>query len=587
MDTPENDSLRERVDRLEHELAEIKQLLRKIIPESAPLQPAPPPPSATVGAPSLKPIPPAASKGFELPEHMRRSEYWLSRIGIGLLLFGLVFAFKYSIDQGWITPPIRHFFGIGVGILLLVFGWRLYSRRRHFAQLLLGGSIAAFYITDFSAFQLFELIPHPTAFTLMVVITALAFFISLRQDDAIFSLIGAIGGLGTPFMLYTGSGNVPALVVYTCLILAGTAAVYFYKGWRLLLWVSAVGGWIVMLIGVGAAEPLLKGARGPAQTALQVGVIFMWLCFGALPIIRRIVVLRSPARWRAAGLGVGDTALSDSARRTFDNHVHVFTVGSPLIAFQVSMEIWPEIAKHVFGWIAVGGVLIYTIVALFLRRTEPLKSVAYTIAATGAVLLTIGLCLLLHGNTLMLALTAEAVVLHLLGRRLGDAKISFGGHVLSVVIGVWLLVHLLDRRSEVPFLLNRLALTDIIVILAVAAVAHLKKAGRAQVIYGLAAHLALLAWLGRELSGFENGQGYVTIAWGVYGAILLMLGLRLGRARLRQVALGTLILVVAKLFLVDLSELETIWRVLLFMGFGAAFLLLSYYFPKLWKAKSP
>jgi len=42
---------------------------------------------------------------------------------------------------------------------------------------------------------------------------------------------------------------------------------------------------------------------------------------------------------------------------------------------------------------------------------------------------------------------------------------------------------------------------------------------------------------------------------------------------------------VAKLFIVDLSELETIWRVLLFMGFGAIFLLLSYYFPKLWRGQ--
>jgi uncharacterized membrane protein len=42
---------------------------------------------------------------------------------------------------------------------------------------------------------------------------------------------------------------------------------------------------------------------------------------------------------------------------------------------------------------------------------------------------------------------------------------------------------------------------------------------------------------------------------------------------------------VAKLFLVDLAKLQAIWRVLLFMGFGAAFLALSYYFPSLWKAK--
>jgi uncharacterized membrane protein len=48
--------------------------------------------------------------------------------------------------------------------------------------------------------------------------------------------------------------------------------------------------------------------------------------------------------------------------------------------------------------------------------------------------------------------------------------------------------------------------------------------------------------------------------------------------------MGTLLLVVGKLFLVDLSELETIWRVLLFLGFGGLFLLLSYYFRALWKS---
>ena len=41
----------------------------------------------------------------------------------------------------------------------------------------------------------------------------------------------------------------------------------------------------------------------------------------------------------------------------------------------------------------------------------------------------------------------------------------------------------------------------------------------------------------------------------------------------------------AKLFLVDLAELEVLWRILLFMGFGGLFLFLSYYFQDLWKAQ--
>jgi uncharacterized membrane protein len=81
----------------------------------------------------------------------------------------------------------------------------------------------------------------------------------------------------------------------------------------------------------------------------------------------------------------------------------------------------------------------------------------------------------------------------------------------------------------------------------------------------------------------ENSQGYITVAWGIYAAILLVIGLRLNYPRLRTVSLATLFVVVGKLFLVDLVNLEVLWRILLFMGFGAMFLFLSYYFKNLWK----
>ncbi|MCP4686035.1 MAG: DUF2339 domain-containing protein [bacterium] len=103
-------------------------------------------------------------------------------------------------------------------------------------------------------------------------------------------------------------------------------------------------------------------------------------------------------------------------------------------------------------------------------------------------------------------------------------------------------------------------------------------------IYLLAAHAALLLWLLRELSSLTDGQGFVTIAWGVYAIALLVFGLRKNLHQVRLAALGTLFLVVGKLFLVDLAKLETIWRVLLFFGFGGVFMFLSYYFQSLWKA---
>ena len=103
-------------------------------------------------------------------------------------------------------------------------------------------------------------------------------------------------------------------------------------------------------------------------------------------------------------------------------------------------------------------------------------------------------------------------------------------------------------------------------------------------VYLFAVHIAVLGWLLRELSSLSHGQGYVTIAWGVYAVVLLVLGLRLNFNLLRSVAMVTLLIVVGKLFLVDLAELETFWRVLLFLGFGGLFLILSCYYRALWKS---
>ena len=54
-----------------------------------------------------------------LVDRFRNTEGWIGKIGIGLLLFGLVFLFKYAVDQGWLTPFVRILFGLVLGLLLL------------------------------------------------------------------------------------------------------------------------------------------------------------------------------------------------------------------------------------------------------------------------------------------------------------------------------------------------------------------------------------------------------------------------------------------------------------------------------------
>ena len=150
----------------------------------------------------------------------------------------MAFLFKYSIDMGWLTEPVRIAFGLGLGTALLAIGLRFHKERRHFSHVLLGGSIATYYITGFAAFQLYHLVDYPVAFGYMALVTALAFVLSVRQSGVVLALIGAFGGLATPFLLYTDTVNVPGLMGYTCLLLAGTSAIFFFRNWHSLLWTT-------------------------------------------------------------------------------------------------------------------------------------------------------------------------------------------------------------------------------------------------------------------------------------------------------------------------------------------------------------
>ncbi len=56
--------------------------------------------------------------------------------------------------------------------------------------------------------------------------------------------------------------------------------------------------------------------------------------------------------------------------------------------------------------------------------------------------------------------------------------------------------------------------------------------------------------------------------WLAYGIALMVLGIRTGERALRLAALGIVALVCAKVFLVDMSDLTGLWRVLSFLGLG-------------------
>jgi len=515
---------------------------------------------------------------------LRSGEYWLNKIGIGLLLLGLIFLYKYSVDQGWLVPTVRVAFGLVLGTTLLAIGLRVYKDHRHFSQVVLGGSIAAYYTTGFAAFNLYALVAYPVAFAFMVSVTFLAVILALRHDEVVLSVIGVAGALATPFLLYAGTENVLALVAYICLVLAGTGAIYFYRGWRSLLLTAFAGVWIVFLVGASG----ISWIRGPVQSdqwALQLGVVFGWLSFWALPVLREALSATKPDRWPWISLG-----MLEGLRPLAGRHAHILTAATPLVALGLSRLIW-RWPDESWGWITLALAAIYGITAWVLRNWEVVRGLARVQALTALLFLTLAFVQLLNGNALFLTLAVEAASLHLVSRKLSNRALLVGGHLLFALVGLWLVERLTGNSDAgapgVRAVFDTSAITDLAVLGLALGTSTVLRPQEAAFVYRICVHAAFLGWLWRELSVLPDGDAYVTVAWGLYTVALLVAGLHLARRRLVIVGMGTLLLlVVAKLLLVDLINLDAVWRILLFLGFGGVFLILSYYLQALWRAES-
>jgi Predicted membrane protein (DUF2339) len=230
---------------------------------------------------------------------------------------------------------------------------------------------------------------------------------------------------------------------------------------------------------------------------------------------------------------------------------------------------------------------IYGITVWVLRNWEAIRGLARVQALTALLFLTLAFVQLLDGNALFLTLAVEAAALHLLSRRLSDRALLVGGHFLFAIVGLWLVERLTGSVDAgalgIRAIFDTSAITDLAVLGAALAASTVLRPQAAILVYRICVHAAFLGWLWRELSVLPDGDAYVTVAWGLYTVALLVAGLLLAQSRLVIVGMGTLLLVVAKLLLVDLISLDAVWRILLFLGFGGIFLVLSYYLQTLWR----
>jgi hypothetical protein len=185
----------------------------------------------------------------------------------------------------------------------------------------------------------------------------------------------------------------------------------------------------------------------------------------------------------------------------------------------------------------------------------------------------------------MFAWAVYATCLYFLGRKVRGEANLWSGYAILGATGGWMLLRivygLLAVNPDDVAVFTVRGLAELGVIALAAVIFPLVRNSNFRLAHGLLLHVTFLTWMWQELGLLESGNAYVTIGWGVYGIALVVGGYLLSRnLPVMLCGLTTLFAIAGKLFVVDLRYLGTGWQIVLFLGFGGFFLIMSYGFQK-------
>lgn len=215
-----------------------------------------PQPPCSVG-PALKPEPPPmpvaaleARSALSLEQFMGVKLFaWVGGLA---LFFGVILFVKLSIERGWISPELRTVTGLVIGAGLVAAGWVIQRKQMYavLAHTLCATGVVVLYGVTFAAHSLYRIPPFDHAlatFAAMSLITAAAFWLSVRLNAQVVAVLGMLGGFLTPILCSTGQDNPLGLFSYIALLDLGVLSVAQRKRWGHLTPLAALGTLVMQL----------------------------------------------------------------------------------------------------------------------------------------------------------------------------------------------------------------------------------------------------------------------------------------------------------------------------------------------------
>jgi uncharacterized membrane protein len=508
----------------------------------------------------------------------------LNKVGMVAIILGMAFFLKYAIENHWIGETGRVMVGILTGLAFLAWGERLQRKSyRGYAITVLGGGIAILYFSIFAAFSFYRLLPQSPALLLMVLITMATVVMSLRYDSRTIAVFATVGGFLTPALLSTGRDNQVGLFIYIALLDSGVLGLAYFKSWR--------------------------------------GLNLLAFLFTQLMFIAWSLSFYSPAKlWRTEFfltlfflLFALMTFLYNVAHRRKSSFRDLFLISmNGATYFLWTYGLLETQYFHYLGFYAVLMAAFFVGAASLVHRQAPLDSYLFLVLlGLGMTCLTLAIPIQLKQNWITIGWAVEALVLSWVGFRMENGKTRQAAVVVAALVVFRLLVFDTPFRpglaKDFRFLFNQRAFTFLISVLAMFAMAYLYVRNREKLqrlerwlIAGLVvvANLLILFFLTTEItSSFEVSyskaseygtrrdirsrmQLAISALWGFYSIVLVTIGIVRKFQPIRLLAIVLFGVTILKVFILDLQEMEKVYRIIASIGLGVVLLAVSMMYQK-------
>lgn len=194
-----------------------------------------------------------------MTDHLRK--HWTSLLGVALILAAFITLFRYTIDRGWITDPMKIGLGLLCGVGFTLAGMQLAMRLKHAVagEIAIGLGICVLYATISFAGIAYDLWAPMTVLLGMSAVTALAVAYAWRFDSRLLMNIALAGGLLAPMLMLPETDQVFTLFLYLLVLNAAFFSLSIAKGWSELRAVAFAGTWALYADYFFWFDPLTAG----------------------------------------------------------------------------------------------------------------------------------------------------------------------------------------------------------------------------------------------------------------------------------------------------------------------------------------